>query len=46
MKTENNTVKATITLCAQTHKILISKERAIQIKRLQKLINESKKREK
>jgi hypothetical protein len=33
-------VKTTITLDGQTHEIMISKERAIQIKRLQKLIKE------
>jgi len=42
METENNTVKATITLDGQTHGIMISRERAVQIKRLQKLIKESK----
>ncbi len=35
---EKKEVKATITLDGQTHEIMISKERAIQIKRLQKLI--------
>lgn len=37
---EKNEVKATITLDGQTHEIMISKERAMQIKRLQKLIKE------
>lgn len=42
MKTGNKAVKATIRLNGQTHEITISKERAIQINRLQKLIKESK----
>jgi len=46
METGNNTVKATITLDGQTHEIMISKERAIQIRRLQKLIKENKARKK
>jgi hypothetical protein len=33
-------IRATITLDGKTHEIMISKERAEQIKRLQKLINE------
>ena len=37
---EKKEVKATITLDGQTHEIMISKERAKQIKRLQKLIKE------
>jgi hypothetical protein len=34
-------VKATITLNGKAHEIMISKERAEQIKRLQKLIKEN-----
>lgn len=36
------TVKAMIKLDGQTHEIMISRERAEQIKRLQKLIKENK----
>jgi hypothetical protein len=39
MKTK--AVKATITLDGKAHEIMISKERAEQIKRLQKLIKEN-----
>ena len=38
---EKKEVKATITLDGQTYEIMISKERAAQIKRLQKLIKEN-----
>ena len=37
---EKEEEKATITLDGKTHEIMISKERAMQIKRLQKLIKE------
>ena len=43
---EKKEVKATITLDGQTHGIMISRERAIQIKRLQKLIKENRTRKK
>ena len=43
---EKKEVKATITLDGQTHEIMISRERAEQIKRLQKLIKENKDRKK
>lgn len=43
---EKKEVKATITLAGQTHEIYISRERAEQIKRLQKLIKENKSRNK
>ncbi len=38
---ENKEVKATITLDGKAHEIMISKERAEQIRRLQKLIREN-----
>lgn len=38
---EKKEVKATITLDGKTHEIMISKERAEQIKHLQKLIKEN-----
>ncbi len=41
---EKNGVKATIKLEGKIHEILISKERAEQIKRLQQLIKEGRKR--
>lgn len=43
---EKKEVKATITLDGKTHEITISQARAEQIKRLQKLIKETKLRKK
>ena len=39
-------VKATITIDGKTHKIIISRERAEQIKRLQKLIKANREKQK